>query len=189
MTTTTSSTSSPPPPSSTPSLSPPSSPLPTTHSLSPSPSPLPTTHPPTPPPPHSSILSTITRSKSTLVITLPVTSSPTTFTTLSSSHLPVHPYPYNGGPGLPGTCATPEFTLILDAQSAAIIYAPVIGCIDDRPGCCLTQVTTTTATVTTTEIATQITSYIFPGALSPDRFVLPNCPDDYETFLTVCCPS
>jgi hypothetical protein len=122
---------------------------------------------------------------------------------VTHSHYPHAPVPHwNGtGPLLNSYCVTAEFTLLCEAHLTAVYYIPVIGCIGDKLDCC-PSITTVNTTETETVIVVQPTTvtepvtvtetpYFFPTITTgPQSLIeLPNCPDDYVTIDTVCCPS
>ncbi|KAI9861033.1 MAG: hypothetical protein M1813_005462 [Trichoglossum hirsutum] len=90
---------------------------------------------------------------------------------------------YSTGNLLVGTCATAEYTEILDDHDFVLFYVAVVGCISDKPDCC------PAATVTQPPHSPPVSSdqYRFVGG-STSPIYLPSCPDDYETVSGVCCP-
>ncbi|KAF2727975.1 hypothetical protein EJ04DRAFT_396813, partial [Polyplosphaeria fusca] len=99
---------------------------------------------------------------------------------------------------LQGYCATPEYT-ILDGPTA--YWAPVVGCMGDRPDCCPFDIPVPTqveALALSSGSATTSTSGDnaptggsgdgFPSALSPAQATLDACPDDYHSIANGCCP-
>ncbi|KAK3398468.1 hypothetical protein B0T20DRAFT_209051 [Sordaria brevicollis] len=78
---------------------------------------------------------------------------------------------------LTGTCATPEFTL-LDLKSSAV-YAPFLGCVNSKHGCCPSQPQTSVAVGF---------NDVYPKAPNPEQAALDRCPADYTSISATCCP-
>ncbi|KAF2263703.1 hypothetical protein CC78DRAFT_568770 [Lojkania enalia] len=172
---------------------------------------------PRPQPSSDSPSPTPTPSSETLIVTpsavpkpsfVPISIAPhvpaqTTDSISSSSTHSTLPRWSGSGNLLQGYCATPEYT-ILDGPTA--YWAPVIGCIADRPDCCPFDVLVSTLgvslapqTVTVTMGATMSPNSPapsgdngsgggFPSALSPAQATLDSCPDDYHSVNGGCCP-
>ncbi|ORY02729.1 hypothetical protein BCR34DRAFT_605462 [Clohesyomyces aquaticus] len=188
--------SSPPPSSPEPSSKPPSSTVQT--SEHPSSSPEPTSEQ------HSSKTPQITPSEVPKPSFVPVTvvsrvPAMTTggSTSSSSTHAPVPKWTGSGNL-LQGYCATPEFSL-LDGPTA--YWAPIVGCVGDKPDCCPFDVPPSTIAGATGPVTIVITipasqssniptgSGGFPIPLQPAQATLDRCPDDYHSIGDGCCPS
>jgi hypothetical protein len=134
-----------------------------------------------------------------------------TFVTITSgsSSSPTHsslPLWTGNGNLLQGYCSAPQYTLLL-AGPVAVIWAPVVGCNDEKPDCCPYSInnpgrstaTATTIVQTTVSVVvgpsgtTTITSNSgplgFPVAPLASQAVLIKCPADYQSVSGGCCPS
>jgi hypothetical protein len=100
---------------------------------------------------------------------------------------------WNGtGPLLTGTCSTEEWTLM--DVSTAFLWAPVVGCVQDKPDCCPFSVAAVAGgdaliqrRASTTH--TGAPSGPFPtasGAASAEQ--IGQCPQDYTSVSGGCCP-
>lgn len=94
---------------------------------------------------------------------------------------------------LTGECASAAYTLLDDGPT--MYYAPFVGCVNNRPGCCpFTPVTMTTARtrrVLKAE-ATQTTTpskSAFPRPENEKDATMDGCASDYHSMLGGCCPS
>jgi hypothetical protein len=95
---------------------------------------------------------------------------------------------------------------MLDGPTA--LWAPIIGCVGDKPDCCpftvtntitdVVGVTATQALTVTVDVGASSLSPTSGGALGSDGFPQPtngsqetlaHCPDDYQTVAGGCCPS
>jgi hypothetical protein len=97
---------------------------------------------------------------STGITILAAATESTTYPTLPS---------YTGGDLLRSYCATPQYTLLPGPASTIVIYAPFIGCVNDKPDCCPFAVSTnssstSTATITPTATSTTALSSSSSGA-------------------------
>lgn len=119
---------------------------------------------------------------------------------LSHSSIPT----WNGkGDILQGYCATPGYTL-LEQRATEAVWAPVAGCLFDKPDCCPYVVDTATAMVvvgqtitvnidpSTTQTLSTSSKYNavggFPAAAEGNQAVLARCPGDYFSVSGGCCP-
>ena len=125
------------------------------------------------------VLSSSVALKTSATIPIPVKISTT-------SHSPF-PRWTGSGPLLTGSCATVDFVLLY--ETTAFLWAPAVGCIDDKPDCCpfspgapsVSQPTTTNAIGSDDG---------FPALNGQDGATLNRCPQDYITVSsTACCPT
>jgi len=155
----------------------------------------------------SSSVSTTSSSSIPKPSLVPITVAPrisaqTTDSSLSASSIHT-PIPMWAGSGdlLREYCLTPEYTL-LDGPTA--YWAPVVGCVSNKPDCCPFPIPVMSSTATVTgsvppavtivapgsdASATPTTDGVFPSAISPDQATLERCPDDYTSVSNGCCPS
>ena len=124
--------------------------------------------------------------------------------TTAPTYSPIPSYTGSGSL-LQGYCNTPNY-ILLDGPTA--YWAPIVGCNDDKVGCCpysVAKQTDTTAGIgTTVTVVRTVTVDVGPGstiqsvytglnaypvAISADQASLQRCPDDYQTVSGGCCPT
>ncbi|KAK0735679.1 hypothetical protein B0T21DRAFT_412287 [Apiosordaria backusii] len=102
----------------------------------------------------------------------------------ASSTVDAPRYPGTGAL-ITGDCASAQFTLI-DDGGPTMVYAPFVGCINDKPDCCPFTPLATARKVKAVVVASP---GVFPTPQNREDVSTKNCASDYYSVSGGCCPS
>ncbi|KAK0666674.1 hypothetical protein QBC41DRAFT_147193 [Cercophora samala] len=102
----------------------------------------------------------------------------------ASSAVGLSQYPANTAL-LTGECASAQYTLI-DDGGPTMIYAPFVGCINDKPDCCPYTLSTTSQQI---KAVVASSPGVFPTPQNQKDATMRSCAADYYSVSGSCCPS